>query len=84
MKVNGFSPIKKNGNTILTNTDIITFNTPKAPKEIISYSIEKVELFIPNPLRCQKFERHEDVCYNQLVCGKCTKKKNLTTIQMNV
>ena len=36
--------------------------------------MEKVEQFIPKPLRCyrcQKYGRHEDSCRRQEVCGKC-------------
>lgn len=70
--------IKKNEKIIETNTYIMTFNTPKAPKEIkIGYIIEKIDLFIPNPLRChncQKFGHHEDACHNRPVCGRCSQK----------
>ena len=45
--------IKKNGETINTNTYIMTFNTHKIPKEIkIGYQKINVKPYIPNPLRC--------------------------------
>ena len=70
--------IKKEGRTIETNTYILTFNSPTIPKELkIGYNISKVELFIPNPLRCykcQKFGHHEDQCRNLSVCGRCGEK----------
>ena len=47
--------IKKENQTILTNTYILTFNSPTTQKEIkISYINEKIETYIPNPLRCYK------------------------------
>ena len=67
--------IKKENQTILTNTYIMQFDRPTIPKEIkIGYNIEKVEPFIPNPLRCfkcQKFGHHEDACNGRAVCGRC-------------
>ena len=70
--------IKREGRIIETNTYILTFNSPTIPKEIkIGYNINKVELFIPNPLRCykcQKFGHHEDQCRNLSVCGRCGEK----------
>ena len=36
--------------------------------------MEKVEQFVPNPLRCyrcQKYGHHEDSCRGRKVCGKC-------------
>ena len=53
----------------------MTFNTPKIPDKIkVGYSMEKVEQFVPNPLkcyRCQKYGHHEDSCRGREVCGKC-------------
>lgn len=41
-----------------TNTYILNFNTPKPPTEIkIGYMIEKVEVYIPNPLRCHNCQK---------------------------
>ena len=53
----------------------MTFNTPRIPEKIkVGYSMEKVEQFVPNPLRCyrcQKYGHHEDSCRGREVCGKC-------------
>ena len=40
----------------------------------IGYTMERVEQFIPNPLRCyncQKYGHHEDNCRGRQICGKC-------------
>ena len=70
--------IKRNGENILTNTYILTFNSPTIPKQIkIGFTIEKVEPYVPAPLRCfkcQKFGHHKDLCRGQQVCGKCGEK----------
>ena len=67
--------IKKEDRIIETNTFILNFNSPSIPKQLkIGYNIEKVEQYIPNPLRClkcQRFGHHENQCRNQTVCGKC-------------
>ena len=67
--------IKKEGKLIETNTYIMTFDQPKIPERIkVGYTMERVEQFIPNPLRCyncQKYGHHEDNCRGQKVCGKC-------------
>ena len=70
--------IRREGKVIETNTYILTFGTPTIPKEIkIGYNIERVEQFVPNPLRCykcQKFGHHEDQCRGMPVCGRCGQK----------
>ena len=67
--------IKKEGKLIETNTYIMTFDQPKIPVRIkVGYTMERVEQFIPNPLRCyncQKYGHHEDNCRGRQVCGKC-------------
>ena len=72
--------IKKEGKHIETNTFVLTFNTPIVPKDIkIFYRNIKIELYIPNPLRCfwcQKFGHHEDKCSAPPVCGKCGQEGN--------
>ena len=72
--------IKKEGKHIETNTFVLTFNTPIVPKEIkFFYRNIKIELYIPNPLRCfwcQKFGHHEDKCSAPPVCGKCGQEGN--------
>ena len=40
----------------------------------IGYTMEKVEQYIPNPLRCykcQKYGHHENNCRGREVCRKC-------------
>ena len=58
--------IKRNGERILTNSDILTFNLSTIPKEIkIGFTIETVELYIPAPLWCFKYQKlghHKDIC----------------------
>ena len=67
--------IKRNGKRILTNTDILTFNSSTIPKEIkIGFTIETVELYILAPLWCFKYQKlghHKDICREQQICGKC-------------
>ena len=67
--------LKKDGENIKTNTLFVTFNTPTPPKELkIGYYIVKVQLYIPNPLRCfncQKFGHSKKFCKSQLACWKC-------------
>ena len=64
--------IKKEGKT---NTYIMQFKTPKIPEKIkVGYTKERVEQYIPNPLRCykcQKYGHNEDNCRAREVCGKC-------------
>ena len=39
--------------------------------------MERVEQFVPNPLRCYKFQKyghHEYTCRGLKVCGKCGQK----------
>ena len=67
--------ITKNEETINTNTYILTFDTPKVPKEIkMGYEKLNVEPYIPNPLRChncQKFGHHKNKCTRSPVCERC-------------
>ena len=71
--------IKRNDESILTNTYIMTFNKPKTPTELkIGYQVVKVDVYIPNPLRCykcQKFGHHESRCTRQAVCKRCGEKE---------
>ena len=70
--------ITKNGKKVDTNTFVLTFNTPMVPKDLkIFYRVIKVDIYIPNPLRCyncQKFGHHEDRCKSEKTCGQCGKK----------
>ena len=67
--------LKKDGDTIKTNTLFVTFNTPTPPKELkIGYYIVRVHLYIPNPLRCfhcQKFGHSKKFCKGPVTCWKC-------------
>lgn len=67
--------IKKEQKEIPTNTIILTFNKPVAPKEIkVGFLNIKVELYIPNPLRCyncQRFGHLKKHCKRNAVCPRC-------------
>ena len=71
--------IRKNQETINTNTLLLTFNSVVTPKTLkIFYQIIQVELYVPNPLRCvncQKFGHHESNCPADLgsVCESVAK-----------
>ena len=66
--------IKKEGKIIETSTYAMTINRPTIPEKIkVGYTMERVEQFIPNPLRCYKCQRyghHEDNCRGKEGCGK--------------
>ena len=53
----------------------MTFDQPKIPERIkVGYTMERVEQFIPNRLRCyncQKYGLYENNCRGQQLCGKC-------------
>ena len=69
--------IKKNYDTIPTNTLLLTFNSVTVPKSLkIFYRVISVEIYVPNPLRCfncQRFGHHESDCPVDYasVCDKC-------------
>lgn len=67
--------IKKNNETINTNTYILTFDSHTPPKEVKAGYIKlNVEPYIPNPLRChncQKFGHHKDRCTHSPICERC-------------
>ena len=58
-----------------TNTYIMSFNTPKIPEKIkAGYTMERVEQYVPNSLRCyicQKYGHYEDNCRGREVYRKC-------------
>ena len=55
--------IRKETRTIDTNTYILTFNKPTTPTSIrVGYINTKIETYIPNPLRCQKYGHPKDKC----------------------
>ena len=66
---------RRNDETIQTHTYILTFEKPSIPKEIrIGYTIERVEQYIPAPVRCfkcQEFGHHKEICRGRQVCDKC-------------
>ena len=66
---------KIDGQLMPTNTLLLTFGTPKLPRNVlVAYLSKRVEPFIPNPLRCfrcQKFGHNQKVCRGIKRCGKC-------------
>lgn len=67
--------IRREEHQIQTNTYIMTFDSPNIPQKIkIGYNSEKVNQYVPNPLRCyncQKFGHHENKCNRRAICGRC-------------
>ena len=64
--------ICKETRTIDTNIYILTFNKPTTPTSIrIGYINTKIETYIPNPLRCQKYGHPKDKCTRSPICAKC-------------
>ena len=63
-----------------TNTFIVTFGEPTLPEYIaIGYLKVKVDMFIPNPIRCfncQKFGHFRSNCKQEEVCPNCGQKKH--------
>ena len=72
--------VKKEGKVIPTNTLFLTFNRPDMPKELrVGYLKVKVDLFIPNPLRCfncNKFGHTSQRCKTAAKCQRCGKDKH--------
>ncbi len=67
--------IRRNNNLQDTNTIILTFNKPTVPKVVkVGFLQVKVDVYIPNPLRCykcQKYGHHESRCSRNQICGRC-------------
>ena len=69
--------VKKNNETVETNTLLLTFNTVTIPKSLkIFYRIVPVDVYVSNPLRCfncQRFGHHETNCPvdRGYVCANC-------------
>ena len=69
--------IKKDHDTVETNTLLLTFNSINVPKSLkIFYRVVPVDIYVPNPLRCfncQRFGHHENNCPVDLgsVCANC-------------
>ena len=70
--------IRKDKERIQTNIYILTFNQPHTPKEVkIGYCLERVEQYIPAPLRCfkcQKYGHLIEACRGRQICAKCSEK----------
>ena len=67
--------IKKDGQLKDTHTYILTFNKSIPPKSVkVGYFNVKVDIYIPNPLRCykcQKYGHHERWCNRSAICQRC-------------
>ena len=67
--------VKRNGEMRTTNTYILTFSSSVLPQSIkVGYISVKVEMYIPNPLRCfkcQQYGHHISKCPGNLICAKC-------------
>ena len=72
--------LKKGDTVTYTNTLFLTFNRPDLPKVLrIGYPQVKVDLFVPNPLRCfgcNKFGHTSDKCRVGPKCVRCGKQKH--------
>jgi hypothetical protein len=67
--------VRKDSGVVKTNTYLITFSCAALPREIkAGYCNIKVDIFIPNPLRCYKCQRYGhgvSRCTNGHVCHRC-------------
>ena len=69
--------IKKEGQSVETNTLLLTFDRVNVPKSLkIFYRVVPVDVYVPNPLRCfncQRFGHHEKNCTEDpgSVCKNC-------------
>ena len=67
--------IKKGDNIIATGTYVLTFGVPELPSTLkLGYLKVRVDVFIPNPLRCfqcQKFGHGQLSCRGRLTCFRC-------------
>ena len=72
--------VKKEGKVIPTSILFLTFKQPEVPKEIVAgYLKVKVELFVPNLLRCfncNKFGHTSQRCRTTAKCQRCGKGKH--------
>ena len=64
--------VHRDGALKLTNTFVFTFDSPVLPANVkIGFIQAKVDVYIPNPLRCYKcqvFGHHENKCGRQAIC----------------
>ena len=71
--------VKKEGKIVPTNTLFLTFNRSDMLKGIkVGYLKVKVDLFVPNPLRCfncNKFGHASQRCRTTVKCQRCGKDK---------
>ena len=70
------SSVFRDGAKKTTNTFVFTFNSPVLPSVVkIGFMQVKVDVYIPNPLRCyqcQVFGHHENKCGRQAICVNCS------------
>ena len=75
--------IRRDGVTKLTNTYVLTFKSTYLPTVVkIGFMQVKVDVYIPNPLRCyhcQVFGHHENKCGRRDVCCNCSEPENCGT-----
>ena len=66
--------IRKGEQRIQTNTYILTFNQPHTPNKVkIGYCFERVEQYVPAPLRCfkyQKYIHYREACRGRQIYAK--------------
>ena len=59
-----------------TNTFVFTFDSPVLPANVkIVFIQAKLDVYIPNPLRCYKcqvFGHHENKCGRKAICVNCS------------
>ena len=72
---------KRRGNTIPTNSVILTFDSTDLPSAVtVGYTRVRVRTYIPNPMRCfkcQRFGHPKTRCDNRPVCAKCSSTEHL-------
>ena len=84
-KVVGTLQGRRDGILKPTNTFVLTFNTPILPTVVkIGFIQVKVDVYIPNPLRCyncQVFGHHENKCGRHPVCCNCAQPEHCASGQ---
>ena len=72
--------IRRDGKEILTNTFILTFDSPKPPARIqVAYLNLEVRPYVPNPMRCfgcQRYGHTKMNCSRLPVCARCGKSED--------
>ncbi len=72
--------INKDGKTLYTNTYLISFNSATLPSDIkAGYHNLRVEVYVPNPLRCftcQEYGHGSRNCKNTPACRRCCSKEH--------